>query len=271
MAKSGQSLGARVRNTAFSALVYLFLYAPIAVIVLFSFNTSRRNIVFEGFTLDWYGVMAGNTQLMDSLVNTLIVASCSTLLSVIIGSLAAVGMYRYRFRGRAAIDALLYIPVVIPEVVLGIALLSVFSLANVPLGLLSMIIAHATFSIPFVVFTVRARLSGFDASTEEAAMDLGANRLQVFSRITVPLIAPGIGAGAMLAFTLSIDDIIISFFTTGATSMTFPLKVMEMVRSGVSPDVYALSTIIILVTFAVVVTSQAIRYRHQKGQEHTGT
>jgi spermidine/putrescine transport system permease protein len=255
--KRAQAIGAR----AFCALVFLFLYAPIAVIVLFSFNTSRRNIVFEGFTFDWYGVMLKNSALLESLGNTLIVATASTLLAVVIGTLAAIGMYRYHFRGKGLIDALLYIPVVIPEIVLGISLLAVFSLGNLPLGLVTMIIAHVTFSIPFVVFTVRARLSGFDRSLEDAAMDLGANRFKVLQHVTIPLIAPAVGSGAMLAFTLSIDDIIVSFFTTGATSVTFPLKVMEMVRSGVSPDVYALSTLIILVTFAVVVATQTFRYR----------
>jgi spermidine/putrescine transport system permease protein len=245
----------------FSAFTYLFLYAPIAVVVLFSFNTSRRNILFEGFTLDWYATMTTNTVLLRSFVNTLIVAGTSTVISTIIGTLTAVGMSRYKFKGKSLIDALLYIPVVIPEIVLGIALLSLFSLINMPLGLGSMIIAHATFGIPFVVFTVRARLSGFDRSVEEAAMDLGANRIKTFFGITVPLILPGIISGAILAFTLSIDDIIISYFTTGASSATFPLKIMEQVRSGVKPDVYALSTIIIFVTFLIVLGSQIVAFR----------
>jgi spermidine/putrescine transport system permease protein len=151
--------------------------------------------------------------------------------------------------------------VVVPEIVLAIALLSIFSLCKVPLGLMSITIAHTTFNIPFVVFTVRARLSGFDRSIEEAAMDLGANRRKVLLGITVPIIAPGIISGAALAFTLSVDDIIISFFTTGAKSTTFPLKIMELVRSGVRPDVYALSTMILLATLMVVAVSQIISYR----------
>jgi spermidine/putrescine transport system permease protein len=249
---------------AFAGLVYCFLYAPIAIVVLFSFNTSRRNILFEGFTLEWYGVMARNSALLESFRNTLIVASSATLMATAVGTLAAVAMFRYKFYGKSAIDALLYIPVVIPEIVLGISLLSIFSLAHVPLGLLSMTIAHATFNIPFVVFTVRARLAGFDRSIEEAAMDLGANRRQVFFGITVPVIMPGIVSGAALAFTLSIDDIIISFFTTGARSTTFPLKIMEQVKSGVSPDVYALSTLIIFSTFLIVLASQAVMLKRSK-------
>lgn len=247
----------------FSALVYLFLYLPILVIILFSFNTSKRNIVFEGFTTKWYGVMLHNAALLEAFGNTLTVGFYATLISTVIGTLAAVGMYRYKFYGRSLIDVLLYIPVVIPEIVLGISLLSMFALSRVPLGLVSIIIAHVTFCIPFVVFTVRARLSGYDRSIEEAAMDLGANRRTVFFRITVPVLAPGIFSGAVLAFTLSIDDIIISFFTTGAKSTTFPLKAMELVRSGISPDVYALSTLVILATFTVVAVSQAVSYKRR--------
>jgi spermidine/putrescine transport system permease protein len=251
---------------AYTVLVYAFLYAPIAIIILFSFNTSKRNIIFEGFTTQWYGVMFHNTALLESFGNTLIVAAFSTIIAIAIGTLTAVGMYRYKFRGRGIIDALLYIPVVIPEIVLGISLLSIFSMSQIPLGLVSLIIAHATFSIPYVVFTVRARLSGFDSSIEEAAMDLGANRLKVFFNITVPVIAPGIISGGLLAFTLSVDDIIISFFTTGPSGTTFPLKAIELVRSGISPDVYALSTLVILCTFTLITVSQAIAYRRRERQ-----
>jgi spermidine/putrescine transport system permease protein len=254
----------KIGSAAFPGLVYLFLYAPIAVVVLFSFNTSRRNILFEGFTTEWYGAMVKNTTLLAAFRNTMIVSGTSTAVATVIGTLAAVGMFRYKFRGKSLIDALLYIPVVIPEIVLGIALLSVFSLARVPLGLGSMILAHTTFCIPFVVFTVRARLSGFDRSVEEAAMDLGANRMKVFFGITVPIIRPGIISGAILAFTLSIDDIIISYFTTGPSGTTFPLKIMEQVRSGVKPDVYALSSLIILVTFLVVLASQIVSYKSSR-------
>ncbi|MFA9381530.1 MAG: ABC transporter permease [Acetanaerobacterium sp.] len=258
-----KAVASRVFARIFSGFVYLFLYLPIGIIVLFSFNQSKRNIVFEGFTTEWYGVMLTNRPLLEAFGNSMLVAVCSTLIAVMVGTLAAVGMCRYKFRGKGMIDALLYIPVVIPEIVLGISLLSIFSIAHVPLGLISIIIAHATFSIPFVVFTVRARLSGFDRSVEEAAMDLGATRIKVFFHITIPIIFPGILSGALLAFTLSVDDIIISFFTTGPKSTTFPLKIMEMVRSGVRPDVYALSTLIILATFLLVVVSQSIIFRRQ--------
>ncbi|MFU0833985.1 MAG: ABC transmembrane type-1 domain-containing protein [Oscillospiraceae bacterium] len=263
--KSGikQSLKKHARRI-FIALFYLFLYLPIFIIILFSFNTSKMNILFHGFTLKWYSVMIHNYTLLSALKNTLIVAFYSTLLSTVIGTIAAVGMYRYKFHGKNIIDMLLYVPVVIPEIVLGISLLSMFSLCRIPLGLISIIIAHVTFCIPYVVFTVRARLAGFDKSVEEAAMDLGANRRQVFFRVTIPMISPGIISGAALAFTLSIDDIIISFFTTGAKSITFPLKAIELVKIGITPDVYALSTIILLVIFIVTLISQIASYRHRQ-------
>lgn len=259
-------------STAYTWLVYVFLYLPIAVIVFFSFNTSKRNITFQGFTLEWYAKLFDNHALLASFGNTMIVAVCSTLIATAIGTLAAVGMYRYRFRGRGIVDALLYVPVVIPEIVLGIALLSFFSLAHVPLGLLSLIIAHVTFCIPFVVFTVRARLAGYDKSVDEAALDLGANRARVFFHITLPILMPGVLSGAMLAFSLSIDDVIISFFTNGPGSVTYPLKVWEMIKSGVSPDVNALSTLILLGTVAIVLATQMknIRAAVKNRKNHYG-
>lgn len=250
----------------YTCLIYLFLYLPIIVIIVFSFNTSKRNIIFEGFTFEWYSKLFQNTALLKAFGNTLIVAFTSTFLSSAIGTFAAIGMDRYRFKGKGAIDALLYVPVVIPEIVLGIALLGVFSMAQVPLGLLSLIIAHTTFCIPFVIFTLRARLDGYDKSVEDAAMDLGANRKQVFWHITLPILFPGVLSGALLAFTLSIDDVIISYFTNGPSSTTYPLKVWELVKSGVSPDVNALSTLIILGTLIVVALMYSGSFKTEKNK-----
>ncbi len=246
----------RSLSKIYTALIYLFLYLPIGVIVVYSFNNSKRNIIFEGFTFEWYGKLLENESLLEAYGNTLLVGAFSTLIATIIGTLASYGMSKYKFKGKGIIDALLYIPVVIPEIVLGISLLAIFNLSNIPMGLTSLIIAHATFSIPFVVFTVNARFAGFDKSVEEAAMDLGANRLKTFFTVTLPIIMPGVISGAFLAFTLSVDDIIISFFTTGPGSNTFPLKVMELTKTGVTPDVYALTTIVLLVTIAVVIVTQ---------------
>lgn len=245
----------------YDSLVYLFLYLPIGVVVLYSFNTSKRNIVFEGFTFEWYGKLFQNDALLEAYGNTLIVGFASTVIATVIGTLASYGMSKYKFRGKSILELLLYIPVVIPEIVLGISLLAIFNLSKIPMGLVSLIIAHATFCIPFVVFTVNARFAGFDRSVEEAAMDLGAGRLKTFLTVTLPMILPGVISGAFLSFTLSVDDIIISFFTTGPGSNTFPLKVMELTKTGVTPDVYALSTLVLLVTIIVVLTSQRKKSR----------
>ncbi|MDD3412771.1 MAG: ABC transporter permease [Lachnospiraceae bacterium] len=242
----------------FCTLVYLFLFLPISVIVVNSMNatTSKPYLSWKGFTLSWYVKLFDNTALLQSFGNTIIIAIISTVLATVIGTLGAVGMYKYKFRGKKIIDGLLYIPVVIPEIVLGISLLTMFSKVNIPRGILTLILAHVTFSVPFVIFNVRARLSGYDNSIEEASMDLGANRTVTFFEITLPVLSPGIAGGALLAFTLSIDDVIISYFVNGQTK-TYPLKVMESIKSGVSPDVNALSTFILLGTIVLVALTQS--------------
>lgn len=250
------------RNKALSVLfcvmVYLFLFLPISVIVANSFNatTSKPYMMWKGFTLDWYSKLFDNILLLESFENTMIIAIVSTLLATVIGTLGAVGMYRYRFKGKGIINGLLYIPVVIPEIVIGIALLTLFSKVNIPRGMITLILAHVSFSVPFVIFNVRARLSGYDKSVEEASMDLGANRIVTFFEVTLPILAPGIGGGALLAFTLSIDDVIISYFVNGQTK-TYPLKVMESIKSGVAPDVNALSTLILIGTIILVTLTQS--------------
>ena len=197
-----------------------------------------------------------NNALLTSFGNTLIIAVVSTVLATAIGTLGAVGMYRYKFRGKGIIDGLLYIPVVIPEIVLGISLLTIFSAVNVPRGMLTLILAHVSFCVPFVVFNVRARLSGYDSSIEEASMDLGANRIRTFFEVTLPVLWPGITGGALLSFTLSIDDVIISYFVNGQTK-TYPLRVMESIKSGVAPDVNALSALILIGTILLAVIPQS--------------
>lgn len=254
MSRKTRAMCKKTVGILFCGLVYCFLLLPIAVIVMNSFNatTSKPYLSWRGFTMDWYFRLFENATLLSSFGATILIALISTLLSTIIGTLAAVGMYRYKFRGKKMIDGLLYIPVVIPEIVLGISLLTLFSNTHIPRGTLTLVLAHATFSIPYVIFNVRARLAGYDRSIEEASMDLGANRAETFKRITLPVLAPGISGGALLAFTLSIDDVIVSYFTNGQTK-TFPLKVMESIKSGVAPDVNALSTLILIGTTMLVV------------------
>ena len=216
----------------YACLVYLFLYLPIFVVIAFSFNTSEMNITFQGFTIEWYGRMFENRQLMQSFFNTVIVAFWSTIISVVIGTLCALGLYKFEFKLKNWISSSLYIPIVIPELVFAIALLIFFSSLNVNMNMVTLIIAHVTFSMPFVVITVRARLAGFDKSIEEAARDLGANELRTFFRVTLPMISPGVISGGMLALTMSLDDVVVSFFTAGPESQTLPLKILGMVRKG---------------------------------------
>ncbi|MFT9273869.1 MAG: ABC transporter permease [Liquorilactobacillus nagelii] len=251
------------KNT-FIGLTFIFLYLPIVVIIIFSFNTSKLNILFKGFTLHWYAMVFHNYQIMSALGNSLIVGAISTLLATIIGTLGAIGMSRYRFPGKQLLDKVLYIPIVIPEVVLGIALLSIYSLASIPLSLFSLILAHVTFCIPFVVLTVRSRLIGIDKSLEEAALDLGATPLVAFIKVTLPLLLPGIISGAGFSFALSLDDVIISFFTTGPASTTFPLQVYAMVKTGITPEIDAISTVMMLVIVLVIVINAVTQVKRVK-------
>lgn len=248
----------------YACLVYLFLYLPIFVVIAFSFNTSEMNITFQGFTVEWYGRMLENRQLMQSFFNTVIVAFWSTIISVVIGTLCALGLYKFEFKLKNLISSSLYIPIVIPELVFAIALLIFFSSIHVNMNMVTLIIAHVTFSMPFVVITVRARLAGFDKSIEEAARDLGANELHTFFRVTLPMISPGVISGGMLALTMSLDDVVVSFFTAGPESQTLPLKILGMVRKGVSPDVNALSTLMILGTIVILLTATLIQGKLEK-------
>lgn len=245
----------------YATLIYLFLYLPIAILILYSFNQSKLNAVWTGFTFDWYLKLMQNTDVLEAMKTSLVVALISTITATMIGTLAAVGMYRYQFKGKTALDAMLYLPIVIPEIVMGISLLALFSQFEIPLGYFTLIAAHITFSIPFVVVVVRARMAGFDRSIEEAAMDLGATPWGTFIKVTVPIIAPGILASALLAFTLSIDDVIISFFVAGPSSSTLPLKIFSMVKFGVSPEINALSTLMLVVTLFLVIIAERIRMR----------
>ncbi len=267
MSRRGKQKAKKGIGIVFCTLVYLFLFLPIIVIVVNSFNatTSKPYLTWKGFSFEWYIRLFENEALLSSFGNTMVIAVASTILATIVGTLGAFGMYKYKFKGKGIIDGLLYIPVVIPEIVLGISLLSLFTNVNIPRGMITLILAHVTFSVPFVIFNVRARLSGYDNSIEEASMDLGANRIVTFFEITLPVLAPGIAGGALLAFTLSIDDVIISYFVNGQTK-TYPLKVMESIKSGVAPDVNALSTLILLGTILLVVLTQS-DFRRKKSHD----
>jgi spermidine/putrescine transport system permease protein len=261
-----------------STLIYLFLYAPIAILVLFSFTTDRFGARMIGFTLDWYiGEKRGlihDERLIGASLNTLKVALISTVVSTIIGTLTALALERYRFRGKNAFDALIYLPIVIPEIVMALSLLAFFAFSfniieaiagwRFNNSLVTVIISHIAFSISFVVVVVRASLKGFDRRLEEAAQDLGANEWQTFWRITFPLILPGIIGGALLAFTLSLDDFIISFFTTGPGTSLLPVEVYNAVKGPVTPKINAISTVMLVLSMTLVAISQFIQQRQQR-------
>jgi spermidine/putrescine transport system permease protein len=245
----------------YSLLVYVFIYAPILILIIFSFNTQKLNIHWEGFTFHWYQVLFHDAQILLATRNTLLIAFISTLIATIIGTMAALAMYRYRFPLYNTSETVMYIPIVIPEVVMGISLLVFFVMINFTLGLSTITLSHIAFSIPFVALVVRARLHGYDKAIDEAAMDLGANELTAFWRITSPTIMPGVLAGAMLALTLSLDDYVITYFTAGPGSTTLPLRVYSMVKTAVTPEINALSTLWVLIIFILLVFGQIAQRR----------
>ncbi|GAB4255287.1 MAG: spermidine/putrescine ABC transporter permease PotC [Thermoleophilia bacterium] len=226
---------------AYVALVYAFLFAPIVVLVLFSFNDSRRNAAWQGFTFKWYGELIENRSVLHALENTMKIAVVATIIATTMGALAAYALTRYKFRGSGAYNGAIYVPLVIPEIVFGVALLSGFNAAGMALSLKTLIVAHVAFMVSFVIVVVKARMSGFDRALEEAAMDLGANEAQTFFLVTLPFMAPGIIAGGLLAFILSFDDFVITFFNSGVGNTTLPLKVYSMVKFGVTPEINAIS------------------------------
>lgn len=245
--------------------VFVFLYAPIVILIVFSFNDSRRNIVWQGFTTDYYAKAAENASLIEAFSNSLVIAFVSTVLSTIIGALLALALWRFRFPGKAALDGASALPIVIPEICMGVSLLVFFNRIGWPSGmpwplsLTPIIIGHVAFSFPFVAVVVRARMVGFDRSLEEASKDLGASEWQTFWNVTVPYMKPGLIAGGLLAMTLSLDDFVITFFTSGPGTLTFPVQVYSMVRFGATPEVNAASTVLIAVT--VILTIIAVRWQ----------
>jgi spermidine/putrescine transport system permease protein len=236
----------------FAALIYVFLYAPILVMVFFSFNSSRSTQVWTGFSTEWYGELIRDQSILDAFRTSMIVGVTATAIATVIGTLTALAMTRYRFRGKTFADSAIYAATVMPEIVVGVSLLVFFVAAGFALGITTIIIAHVAFTISFVTIVVRARLSGMDRSIEEAAQDLGANPVETFLRVTLPLILPGVMAGALLAFTLSFDDFVITFFVAGVGSTTLPLQIYSMIRFGVSPVINALSSVVLVATMILI-------------------
>lgn len=247
--------------TLFSIGVYLFLYLPILVLVIYSFNANRVVGVWEGFSLQWYGELFRDTALINAFWTSMWVAFWSTLISTILGTLAALALERYRFRGKLTFDATLYLPIIIPDIVMALSTLLLFVTLGVALSRYTVLAAHVAFNISFVAVVVRARLSEMDHNLEEAAADLGADPWTTFRRVTLPLLMPAIVSAALLAFTLSLDDFVITFFVAGPGSTTLPVRVYSMIKFGVTPEVNAISTLMLLGSTVLVLLSLLIQRR----------
>jgi len=233
---------------AIAVVVYLFLHAPVAALIVFSFNDSKFSASWTGFTLEWYRRLFERDDILRGLWTSLIVAGVTTVIATVLGTLLAIGLARHRFRAKRSVEGLLYLPLVTPEIIMGISLLSLFVLAGAPLGITTVVIAHVAFAVSFVTVVVGARLRGMDRHLEEAAMMLGADEWSAFWRVTVPGLMPGIAAGALLAFTLSFDDYVITSFVSGPGSATLPVVIYGMARRGIEPSINAVSTLIVAVT-----------------------
>jgi len=243
---------------------FFFLYFPIIALMATSFNEDKRNITWKGFTTDWYVKAYEDASLFNALMNSLKVATVSTIVSTLIGTMLGLAMYRYRFRGKAPFESVAYLPIVITEISMAVAMLAYFAWLTVPLTLYTVTASHIAFSFPFVAVVVRTRMAGFDESLEEASRDLGASAWQTFWNVTVPYMMPGITAGGLLAFTLSLDDFVITQFTSGPGSTTLPIKIYSMVRFSVTPTVNAASTVLIVITLTVAIAAMAMQARSEK-------
>lgn len=264
--------GMKLVNTllgGWTGFILLFLYLPIVLLIVYSFNDSKYSVVWEGFTFKWYSQLGTDfsqhmsderrSPLIGSLNNSLIIAGITTVLSVILGTAGAWLLYRYKFPALRSITTLIYIPMIIPEIIMGISLLIFFKTIDVPLGFLTVIISHVTFCFPFVLIAVQARLAGVDPSLEEAAMDLGATPLKAFFLIMVPYLLPAIISGALMSFTLSMDEVIVTYFTRGPTSETLPIRVFGLAKVGLSPMLNTISAVFIAGTALLVVISESVK------------
>ncbi len=238
-----------------AAFGYLFLYLPLTIVVAYSFNDSRLNAEWVGFTFDWYRKLAGNGEMIEAAVNSLIIATVASLLATVLGTMAGFALHRH---GSRLLAVMVMTPIAIPEILMGVSLLIFFVLLDFTLGLVSVTLAHVAFCIGFVAIVVRSRLAGMDESLTEAARDCGATPAQAFRLVTLPLIMPAVVAGALMAFTLSIDDFVITFFTAGAGTQTLPLQIYSMIKIAVTPEVNAVSTLLMLLTLVLIVVASRL-------------
>ncbi|MDP2558896.1 spermidine/putrescine ABC transporter permease PotC [Photobacterium damselae subsp. piscicida] len=248
----------RLFKFSFMSVVYAFLYTPIIILIVNSFNASKFGMKWDGFTFKWYEQLVTNDSLMQAAGHSITIAVFSATAAALIGSLTAVALFRYQFKGKKFVTSMLFIVMMSPDIVMAISLLALFLLMGAELGFLTLLLSHITFCLPFVVVTIYSRLKGFDVKMLEAARDLGASEWVILKQIILPLAKPAVAAGWLLSFTLSLDDVIISSFTTGPTYQILPLKIYSMVKVGISPEVNALATIMLVVSLVLVICSQLL-------------
>ena len=251
-------------SNLYLAIMILLMYFPLVMVVIFSFNESRLSASFTGFSLKWYEILANDRDLKEALLNSILLGVLSCGISAVIGTLGAVGMARVKYKTKGMMEYLSTIPIMIPEIILGMVFLVFFSMLNLPFGMITLVIAHTTFCIPYIFMMVKARLVGIDKSLEEAARDLGAGPIRTFFDITMPLIAPAVLSGSLLAFAMSFDDVVISIFVNGPRLNTLPVKVYAQLKTGVTPEINALCTIILVVITAVLFLSSFLSKRAEK-------
>ena len=253
-------------SRAYTWVVMAFLYAPIVVLIAFSFNANKSRGVWTGFTLHWYKELMGNSLIIESLVNTLIIAVISSVVATILGTMAALGINRMHGASKSLIMNITYLPVINPEIVTGVSLMLLFVLFRLNFGFTTLILAHITFNLPYVILNVMPKLRQMDKFVYEAALDLGCNPTQAFFKVVIPEIAPGIISGLLMSFTFSLDDFIISYFVSGTTSQTLPITIYSMTRKKVSPEINALSTIIFIIVLIVLIIVNINEARLEKRQ-----
>lgn len=245
-------------GSIYTLIMFLFFYAPVVVMIVYSFNNSRANVVWRGFTTKWYTKLFQDAELWKIFGTTLLVAVIASVIGVVLGTMGAVGLKNAKFKGKKLITNAIYFPLVIPEIVLAVSMLLVFNMSHVSLSLGTIIAGNVTLVLPYVYITVKARLVGMDPSIEEASMDLGADRIYTFMHITLPAIMPGVMSGAFMAFSLVLDELIITSFLANAETTTLPMKVYSMIKKGVSPEINALTTIIFGVCAVAVLAYLAV-------------
>jgi spermidine/putrescine transport system permease protein len=257
------------------AAIFIALYAPIVTLIAFSFNTDKRGVIWRGFTWDNYVKAWNNSDLQEALLNSLTIAFISTIIATVIGAMVALVLWRFRFPLKSSYEGVMALPIVIPEICMGVSLVLFFTRSGMmawsvgmpwPLNLINIIIAHVAFCFPFVAVVVRSRLVGFNRQFEEASKDLGASEWQTFWNVIVPFMMPGLVAGALLAFTLSLDDFVITYFTSGPETVTFPVKVYSLVRRGVSPEINAASTVLIVITVVATIIAMKLQAPQKTGE-----